>query len=335
MEKPKLSPKDFFLHLGVMVALYVSAVNLLTLLFQTIDYAYPSALAYSGDPYSSGIQIAIATLVVFFPVYLFLAWLLARGEKISPEKRELGVRKWLIYFTLFVAGITVAIDLVTLIQYFLSGEITIRFILKVVSVLLVAGVVFGYYVYDLRRKDVLQPGAGKIFASGAIVIVLISLVFGFYIMGAPWTAREKRLDAQRVSDLQNIQWQVVNFWQQKGSIPTQLSDMEDSISGWRTPNDPVTNLPYTYENSGIGENFSLCADFSRSNIGEADALRGRGGSYATPYSYYPSYNTVSMSATQKAGDSISTGSWEHEMGNYCFERTIDPDLYPVRPIPVK
>ncbi len=330
MDKPKLSPKDFFLHLGVMVALYVSAVNLLTLLFHTIDYTFPSALAYYGDPYSSGIKISIATLVVFFPVYLVLAWLLARGEKMSPEKRELGVRKWLIYLTMFVAGLTVAIDLVTLIQYFLSGEITARFVWKVVSVLVIAGVVFGYYVYDLRRKDVSQPGAGKSFALGAIAIVIISLAFGFYIMGSPMTARNMRLDAQRVSDLQNIQWRVVNFWQQKADMPAQLSDMEDSISGWQAPKDPVTNSAYTYKYSGAGESFELCANFSRSNIGEAAALRGRGGSYPLPYDSY-SYSSVPGSK----GDSISSGSFEHDIGNYCFKRTIDPALYPVRPAPVK
>lgn len=328
-QKPKTTARDFFVHLGVVATLYTAAISLLQLLFQVIDYAFPDRLAGYGDPYSTGIQISVAVLVVVFPLYLFLSWLLARGEYAAPERREVTVRKWLLYLTLFVAGIAVAVDLITLVRFFLGGEITTRFTLKVLAVLIVAGGVFGYYLVDLRRSDARTAGKGKIAAWVAAIAVLVSIVGSFFIMGSPMTARAKRFDATRVSDLQNIQWQVVNSWQQKGQLPATLSDLEDSISGYRVPKDPETDAAYTYKAGEEEASFSLCATFIRSTIGEKDAMRGRG-AYDGGGGYYPS-SPIAIGGYY----SIGTGeSWEHDKGSHCFQRTIDPERYPSRKLEV-
>ena len=117
--KPKVTPKDFFLWLGAMVALYVSVISLLTLYFQYINHLFPDALNYYVDPYSGAIRSAIASLIVITPLYIFLTRLLNKEIREHAEKKELWVRRWLIYITLFVAGITLAIDLIFLINTFL------------------------------------------------------------------------------------------------------------------------------------------------------------------------------------------------------------------------
>jgi hypothetical protein len=321
--RPKTTARDFFLHLGVVATLYTAAISLLQLLFQVTDYSFPDRLAGYGDPYSVGLQISVSVLVVAFPLYLFLSWLLAKGERTVPERREVAVRKWLLYLTLFVAGVAVAVDLITLVRYFLGGEITTRFTLKVLAVALVAGGIFWYYLADLRRVAAEGMGKGKIAAWVAAVAVLACIVGSFFIMGSPMTARAKRSDARRVSDLQNIQWQVVNYWQAKEKLPEKLSDLEDSISGNRNPKDPETDTSYIYRSEEKPLSFALCATFTRSNIGESDDLRGRG-SYGD--TYYPS-------APISVGGYYSVGageSWEHKKGEYCFQRAIDPERYPSR-----
>ena len=57
-------------------------------------------------------------------------------------------------------------------------------------------------------------------------------------MGSPFTLRMKRFDERRVSDLQNIQYQIVNFYQRKGELPNRLDELEDPISGFILPRDP-------------------------------------------------------------------------------------------------
>jgi hypothetical protein len=63
------------------------------------------------------------------------------------------VRKWLTYLTLYVAATVVLSDLATLIQRTLGGELTSRFLLKVLTVAVLAGGVFGYYLTDLRAEE--------------------------------------------------------------------------------------------------------------------------------------------------------------------------------------
>ena len=322
MDRPKLTPKDFFLQLGIVAALYVSVISLIHLLFQTINYAFPDELAYYGDPYSGGIRVAIASLIIIFPLYLALSRYMEKLFRIAPEKRELGVRRWLVYFTLFVAGIAVIVDLVALINAFLGGELSMRFALKTLAVLVVAGGVFGYYLSDVRRTAAADgmPSQNKLFGVSAIIVVLASMVWGFAIMGSPMTAREKRFDAQRVSDLQNIQWQIVSHWQSKEALPPSLAALEDSISGYRAPNDPESSEAYEYEKVSEELSFNLCATFNRSTIGEKEHLTGRGGFYPKSAPLYDGY--------APGGE---PESWEHAAGRFCFKRTIDPERYPAKP----
>ena len=45
-------------------------------------------------------------------------------------------------------------DVTTLVYNALGGELTIRFLLKIVTVALIAGTAFVYYLRDLRRDEV-------------------------------------------------------------------------------------------------------------------------------------------------------------------------------------
>lgn len=154
----KTSPKDIFLHLLAIIALYVSAGSFIALLFQYINLGFPDPIA-GGDYYGirsvySVIRWSIATLVIVFPAYLGASWLLNKSYAAAPAKKNLRIRKWLIYFTLFAAAIIIAGDLVALIFNLLGGELTARFLLKMLTILFVIGSVFVYYFWDLKRHGI-------------------------------------------------------------------------------------------------------------------------------------------------------------------------------------
>jgi hypothetical protein len=150
----KTSPKDVFLHLLSIVTLYTSATEFLVLLFQYINLAFPDVLEIGYRDSAMGlIRWAIATLIVVFPVYLLTSRHLLKVYEKEPAKRNLRIRKWLIYFTLFTAALIVIGDLVTLINSFLQGDLTLRFVLKVFSVFFVAGSVFTYYFWDIKKHQ--------------------------------------------------------------------------------------------------------------------------------------------------------------------------------------
>jgi hypothetical protein len=78
---------------------------------------------------------------------------IVREFETHPEKLESAVRKWLTYIALLIAAGVVVGDLITFLTLFLRGELTARFVAKVVTVLLIAGGVFWYYLGSLRRAE--------------------------------------------------------------------------------------------------------------------------------------------------------------------------------------
>lgn len=306
----KTSPKDFFLHLLAIAALYISAVSFGTLVFQFIDRTFPDVLtAYALQSYST-IRWAIASLVIVFPVYVILSWSLARGVTRHSEKRELKIRKWLLYFTLFLAAGVIIGDLVALIYNFLNGDLTLRFLFKAATILFIALVVFSYYLWNLRSGVMASRDRRmRVLVFGVIAIVVVATVAGFFIAGSPFAERLRRLDSQRVRDLQTIQWQVVSYWQKKDKLPENLDALTDNISGFVTPRNPESGAPYEYRVIA-NLKFELCSVFKSQGAEEGNNLPRAGGPYG--------------------GD--MTASWQHDIGRVCFERTIDPELYGIKPL---
>jgi hypothetical protein len=133
------------------VALYSSAVSFIALVFQLINNWFPDALDYSYGV-NNTIRWSASMLLVMFPVYLLVSWLIHRDYVRDPARRETWARKWLGYLTLFISAVTFIVDLVTLVYNLLGGEISARFVLKVLVVLAVAATVFLYYFFDLRKS---------------------------------------------------------------------------------------------------------------------------------------------------------------------------------------
>jgi len=309
MPPKRNTPRDVFLHLLAMVTLYWSAISFITLCWQYVNYWFPDVLNYNYG-FSGSVRFAVSSLVIVFPIFLLVSWFLNRIYTKESAVRESKIRKWLIYLTLFIAALVIIGDLVYVINTFLGGEITARFILKALSIIAVAGVIFWYYLDDVRKS---QPSTlGKYFAWGSAVVILIAIVGAFFIVGSPITARLQQLDGQRATDLQNIQYQVVSYWQRKGSLPNSLADLNDSISGYVAPTDPETNMPYEYNIKDTSTlSFELCADFK--TVSAANNPK-----------------TAPVPVGYNGGISQN---WDHAAGHVCFERTIDKQLYP--PLPTK
>ncbi|MDP2630615.1 MAG: DUF5671 domain-containing protein [Candidatus Uhrbacteria bacterium] len=152
--KAKTTPRDFFLYVLSMITLYWSAGSLLTIAFQLINQWVPDALdSYGYQSTGQALRLGIASLLITFPVYYATVWYLIVDMAQHPEKRTLWVRRWLVYFTLFVAALIIIGDSISLLNTFLGGEIRMRFVLKSISILFLSGAIFGYYFYDIRKTE--------------------------------------------------------------------------------------------------------------------------------------------------------------------------------------
>src|SRR5690606_14140915 len=134
------------------------------------------------------------------------------------------------FLTLFIAGATMVIDLIVLLTTYLQGEeVTVGFLLKVLTVFLVAGAGFMHFMSDLWGYWDQNPLRARLVNYAVGVLVIAAIVAGFFILGTPAELRAQKQDAIRIQDLQNLQWQIVNYWQQKETLPATLDELRDPI----------------------------------------------------------------------------------------------------------
>ncbi len=329
----KTTPKDFFLHLGATVALYIAAGALINLAFSIINYYFPDALA--GYFYGNAVAWPISMLIVLVPILYVIEWYINRDISRMPEKADLWIRRWRIYLTLFLTVVLMGGDLITLINTYLNGEITMRLVYKVIVIILIAGSIGKYYFFNLNSTHRFAKMSRRFNAWFGIIIVLAAIITGFIAVGSPAKQRALRFDSQRINDLSNIQWQVISHWQQKEKLPISLTELNDKLSGYIVPSDPETKAAYEYSVKAVsgtntvpgGLSFELCATFgetSQDNKGRGDYYGGRG--------VYPSVMNMSYPSYPIPGGVEDV--WDHDKGRTCFDRTIDPEKYPVnRPEP--
>src|SRR6185369_7333590 len=182
------TPRDTFLYLLGLVTLVASAISFGMLVYQLIDIRFPDILRqgyYGVTANYDLIRSALATLVIVFPVFFWTSRVLHKDIVADPAKRELRIRRWLLYFTVFVASLVVIGDLITLIHSFLGGDLTTAFILKVLTVFFIAGSTLFYYLSELRNRD--YPRVA--FQGLIILVVALAVSYGFYVAGSPQNQR--------------------------------------------------------------------------------------------------------------------------------------------------
>ncbi|MEK7582112.1 MAG: DUF5671 domain-containing protein [Patescibacteria group bacterium] len=301
LQKPKMTAGDFFLHLGVVVVLYVFVGFLLNLLFTVINVAYPPVGSYSY--FTPSISFPVAALTVLFPVFILLSWLMYRSYDADMSKKQLGIRKWLTFLTIFVTSGVIIGDFIFVIYLFLDGsDFTAGFISKTLSLFVIALVIFLYYTQDLRDK--ISSGQRKTWISIALIITTASIVAGFSVLGSPQKQRLLKYDGQKLNDLQSIQGQIIYYYQSKESFPDNLDDLKDPLSGYVLPINPETKESYTYKTKG-NLSFELCTNF---NFDSTDLQTRKS---------YPA-------------EMAKNDNWSYKQGEFCFERTIDPELYKLK-----
>ena len=335
-QSQKITPKFFFLSIGVVASLIASVSAFLSLIFSALDHVFPDVLTasyqYGYVSYSfDQMRSSLALLIIIFPVFLILSYFWNKSIKNGLSHWDEILKRWALYLIIFLASLMVVVDLVTLVRYFVSGEITVRFILKVVAVLVVAKIVGFNYLSELGVKiPLLQKRSNSFFAIISSMLVIFAIVYGFVVMGGPGSQRNLRLDQRRIEDLQSIQYQVINFWQQKEKLPVSLDEFKNPISSYMIPQDPEFEKGMLYEYTKISDKkFQLCATFA------LPLPKGWVENSKTGYGAVMPARDIAVSSMPYPYPGGMNDSWDHQEGRTCFEREIDPEIYPPYPKPTK
>jgi hypothetical protein len=150
-----VSTRDASMYVVMFLTLILSAYSLGDLLFELIDRTFPDPAAntYGGVSTMQAIRWSLATLIVTFPVFLYVSTLIGRTLRLAPTKRASKIRRQLTYTMLCIAACVLIGDFISVVYNFLGGELSVRFVLKVLTVAMIAGTTFLYYMWDLRDDE--------------------------------------------------------------------------------------------------------------------------------------------------------------------------------------
>ena len=286
------SARDAFLYLLSFSTLATWTTAVGSMLFEFINHWFPDAVSrsYIWD-LRSAVTWQMAAVAVAFPIYLLVMRTILREAGHHPESLESGVRKWLTYIALLGTAGAMICDLIWFLDYFLTGELTVRFVLKAATVMAISGAVFTYYITSLRwnRSANLERAKSRsvIFGAAATAVVIGSFCIGLGVAGTPSQQRRIEADRKRVDDLRQL-GSAIKLWHDQArnaAIPATLAGLK---SGSRTT-DPETGAAYEYH-PRQGTSFELCANFAAASGDEGSRAR-----YGYP-----------------------TNFWEHGKGRSCF-----------------
>ena len=288
--------KYAFYYLLSLVALIFVTINSGIIVFQIINKFIPDTLTNYSDSVSQELlRFAIASLVFATPVFFLMNKFISKGLVKKEISLTDGIRRWLTYLIIFISSVVILVWLIMTMTSFLNGELSMKVALKTLTILGIAGSVFGYYFYDIKKEKVSakDPIACTFFIA-SLVLVLAALVSAIMIMDKPATVRDQRHDQTVINDLSMID-SAASLDELKSTSGVYLRD-ENLM-------DAVSKAPYQYK-PGTDNNYQLCADFK-----------------------------LATNSTDKTN--YSEPKWDHKIGNQCFDLVVIKQEVPVLPVQVK
>ncbi len=302
--KFSVSIRNLFIYVTSTALLYTIIFNVLVVINTLIDVKFKDPL-YPLDSYNSNTSLTIATLIILTPIYLFFMRGIRKDVDSNPEKSTPTIKKLASYLSLFLSGGIMSGSLIYTLYAYLDGQdLSTNFIAKFISILITASLVFGYYVSDLR--NIMDAKKDKIFGLITLLYVLIIIFANFSIMGSPAEQRRERSDDAKIARLYEVQEGIKIFWTLNNRLPKDIAEIEGSNQSYSSTK--FAGIEYEITND---TKFELCQVFET----VADESTNKSSSY--PYNY-----GGGMIYNDYEGGNISSASWAHPIGRYCFERDI-------------
>lgn len=261
--------KIAFYYLLSLVALVNMAIAVGIVLFQLINKNIKDILDISGGTYDSGaLKYSISAIIIAAPVYYIFMWLIHKSLLSGALDKDSAIRRWLTYFIMLVSSIVMLIWMISTINTFLNGDLSLKFILKALSIMLIAGSIFGYYFYDIRRDDVTKKKNMVVlsFFYGSLVIVIASLIVSFFYVESPTQTRNRRYDEMILSRFSMIDSSIQTYYNINKKMPKDFAEIKsiDRYLSDEQMSDPATGKPLEYKVMSKDE-YQLCATFKTSN----------------------------------------------------------------------
>lgn len=295
----KNSAKFAFFYMLSLVALVFMSVSTGMIIFQIINKHIADFIDQYGIRYSpEQLKFAISALVISAPIYYLTTRQIFKNLFSGELDKDSGIRKWLTYLILLIASVVMIGWMIAVINSFLGGEFTLKFILKTATALGISAIIFTFYLHDIKREEVAgkKDKTIKLYLYGSLALITIAFIASLFTVESPTQARNKKLDEAIINDFNKINSAIDVYYQDNKKIPDDLNALKEN-SNFLTDDDlknPTSEEAYEYKT--INEKkYELCATFRTSNKDEQE----------DDYRYGPS------------------GFYLHDVGYQCLKNTIN------------
>jgi len=269
MDPQNNSAKFAFFYMLSLVALIFMALSVGMIIFQIINKNVVDVIDQFRGRYSSHqLKFAISALIVAAPIFYFAMRQIYQSLFSGALSKDSGVRKWLTYFVLFVASVVMLGWLTATVNSYLDGELTTKFILKAITAIGIAATIFTFYLYDIKREEVVGRKDKTIqrYFYGSLFVVVVVFVASLFFVESPSETRDRKQDGAILDKFNQIDSAINTYYNDYGKLPEDLDalvaditfltdkDIKDLVSGEKFGYSIIATS--TYE---------LCATFKTDN----------------------------------------------------------------------
>jgi hypothetical protein len=266
----KQNAKFAFFYLLSLVALIFTALATGMVIFQIINKKVIDLLTLAPGGFEQGaLKFAISAIIIAAPIYFVMMWLINKNLLVGELDKESGIRKWLTYFILLIAAVVMIGWLIGTINSFLNGELSLKFILKSLTSILISAVVFSYYLYDIKRGEVNKNNnIIRVYCYGSMAVVLTALIASFFFIDSPTTVRLQKYDQVIVNQFSQIDSAINAYYGENKKLPENLDALLNGGSTYYLIGDdltdPATGKFFEFKVSSK-DAYELCATFRTEN----------------------------------------------------------------------
>jgi Domain of unknown function (DUF5671) len=226
------SALHFFLYLTKFFSLWFLSLGVGIILYQVINKIVPDTAISQYSLYDSLfqnlLQYGLASVIVATPAYFLFSYLITKHLYLGKISENSRVRNWTTFIILFIAVAVMLGTLITFVHNLLGGELILRFFLRALTILSIAGAIFGYYFWDMSKKNMVGTSYQGNKIAALLSLIAISAVFfgSFLVVDSPMESRNRKIDAQTLSSAMSYSRAIQSHYQRTQALPETLGDVE-------------------------------------------------------------------------------------------------------------
>lgn len=224
VEEKRSPALHIFLYLLLFSSLGFVLQGLISIYHQFIEKTIkPSAVneikgCIEGGFSPGSVKYGIAVLLVSFIIYHLISFFINRKIIKGDIQRGSLIRKFTTYLSMFVLAVMTIGGVIALLLSYFDGEMSLKSFVKIAIFIGFSVFYLGFYLWEIRRENI----KGKLFNVLMIISLIFSivaLVIGFVISDSPQVAREKKMDAALVINIESTKYSVSEFYNKNSRLP--------------------------------------------------------------------------------------------------------------------